>query len=42
MKGGQAAIDEFIAHPVNDKQRSLAEQYQRAVERAEEERLARV
>lgn len=42
MKDGQPAIDEFIAHPVSIKQRLLAEQYQRAVEAAEEERMAHV
>lgn len=42
MRDGQAAIDEFIAHPVSIKQRLLAEQFQQAVEAAEEERMAHV
>ncbi len=43
MRDGQAAIDEFIARPVNIKQKLLAEQYQKAVEAAaEEEKMAHV
>lgn len=39
MRDGQAAIDQFIASE-NPKQRLLAEQYQMAMNVAEEERLA--
>ena len=39
MKDGQTAIDEFTARPVSIKQKLLAEQYQKAIEVAEEERL---
>lgn len=37
MRDGQAAIDKFLANPVNIKQQKLAEHYQRAVEAAEDE-----
>ena len=38
MSEGQSAIDRFIKNPVNNKQRLLAEHYQLAIQRAEEER----
>ena len=40
MRDGQAAIDKFLANPVNIKQRKLAEHYQRAVEAAEDGRYS--
>jgi hypothetical protein len=42
MTDGQAAIDKFITHPVSIKQKLLAEQYKRAIEAAQEERMAHV